>query len=116
MRDVVPQGCYHTHTDNCDYLFIHLIEGNFFHYHESAKKSSTKNGSVKNRTAFTLNHSSPDVKKFNRRGVFVGEVNHKGTSQTCPNCGITVRKEHSDRVHSCPECQYEEDVTVRHRE
>ncbi len=46
----------------------------------------------------------------------MGEVNHKGTSQTCPNCGITVRKEHSDRVHSCPECQYEEDVTVRHRE
>jgi putative transposase len=42
-----------------------------------------------------------------KRGVFVGEVDHRGTSQTCPNCRITVRKELSERVHSCPECNYE---------
>ncbi len=47
-----------------------------------------------------------------KRGVFVGEVDHKGTSQTCPNCRITVRKELSDRVHSCPECQYEVDRDI----
>ncbi|MEO1429791.1 MAG: transposase [Cyanobacteria bacterium J06632_19] len=41
-----------------------------------------------------------------RRGKFVGEVNHKGTSQTCPNCRIEVRKELKDRWHSCPECGY----------
>jgi putative transposase len=47
-----------------------------------------------------------------KRGVFVGEVDHKGTSQTCPNCRITVRKELSDRVHSCPECLYECDRDI----
>jgi putative transposase len=46
------------------------------------------------------------------RGVFVGEVDHRGTSQTCPNCRITVRKELSDRVHSCPECHYEVDRDI----
>jgi putative transposase len=47
-----------------------------------------------------------------KRGVFVGEVDHKGTSQTCPNCRITVKKELSDRVHSCPECHYEVDRDI----
>ncbi|NET87471.1 MAG: transposase [Kamptonema sp. SIO1D9] len=47
-----------------------------------------------------------------KRGVFVGEVDHRGTSQTCPNCRITARKELSDRVHSCPECQYEVDRDI----
>lgn len=42
-----------------------------------------------------------------RRDVFVGEVDHKGSSQTCPNCRITVRKDLSERLHSCPECLYE---------
>ncbi|MEQ8461943.1 MAG: zinc ribbon domain-containing protein [Coleofasciculus sp. E1-EBD-02] len=37
---------------------------------------------------------------------------HKGTSQTCPNCRIEVRKELSDRWHSCPECKYEVDRDV----
>lgn len=47
-----------------------------------------------------------------KRGVFVGEVDHRGTSQTCPNCRITVRKELSERVHSCPECLYECDRDI----
>jgi putative transposase len=37
-----------------------------------------------------------------RRNVFVGEVDHRGSSQVCPNCRIEVRKELSDRIHSCP--------------
>jgi putative transposase len=41
-----------------------------------------------------------------RRNVFVGEVDSKGSSQVCPNCRIEVRKELSDRLHSCPECLY----------
>jgi putative transposase len=47
-----------------------------------------------------------------KRGVFVGEVDHKGTSQTCPNCRIEVRKELCERVHSCPECRYEVDRDI----
>jgi len=42
-----------------------------------------------------------------RRNVFVGEVDSRGSSQTCPNCRIEVRKQLSDRLHSCPECLYE---------
>nr|WP_245562120.1 transposase [Stanieria cyanosphaera] len=42
-----------------------------------------------------------------RRNVFVGEVDHRGSSQVCPNCRTQVRKELSDRLHSCPECRYE---------
>ena len=41
-----------------------------------------------------------------KREVFVAEVDHKGTSQVCPNCRIEVRKDLSDRWHSCPECKY----------
>ena len=47
-----------------------------------------------------------------KRDVFVGRVDHRGTSQTCPNCRITVRKELSERVHSCPECGYKVDRDV----
>ena len=47
-----------------------------------------------------------------RRGVFVDEVDHRGSSQTCPNCRIEVRKELEDRLHSCPECQYEVDRDI----
>ncbi|MEQ8998556.1 MAG: transposase [Coleofasciculus sp. B1-GNL1-01] len=47
-----------------------------------------------------------------KRGVFVGEVDCRGTSQTCPNCRITVRKELSERIHSCPECKYEVDRDI----
>ena len=47
-----------------------------------------------------------------QRGVYVAKVNHRGTSQTCPNCRIEVPKELSDRWHSCPECKYEVDRDV----
>ena len=47
-----------------------------------------------------------------RRNVFVAEVDHRGSSQTCPNCRISVRKELEDRVHSCPECLYETDRDI----
>ncbi len=41
-----------------------------------------------------------------RRGVFVDEVDHRGTSQVCPNCRSEVRKELKDRYHVCYECGY----------
>ena len=41
-----------------------------------------------------------------RRGVFVDEVDHRGTSQTCPNCRSAVKKKLSDRYHVCHECGY----------
>lgn len=47
-----------------------------------------------------------------KRGVFVGEVDHKGTSQTCPCCRIEVRKELSNRYHVCYECGYGVDLPV----
>jgi len=47
-----------------------------------------------------------------KRNVFVGRVDHRGTSQTCPNCRSTVRKELSDRFHVCSECGYGVDVPV----
>jgi putative transposase len=47
-----------------------------------------------------------------RRGKFVAEVDHKGTSQTCPNCRASVKKELSDRIHSCAECGYETDRDI----
>ncbi|MGK7918180.1 MAG: RNA-guided endonuclease InsQ/TnpB family protein [Prochloraceae cyanobacterium] len=47
-----------------------------------------------------------------RRNVFVGEVDHRGTSQTCPNCRIEVRKELEQRIHSCPECHYQVDRDI----
>lgn len=46
------------------------------------------------------------------RGKFVAEVDHKGSSQTCPNCRIEVRKELGDRIHSCPECLYQTDRDI----
>ncbi len=47
-----------------------------------------------------------------RRGKFVAEVDHKGSSQICPNCRIEVRKELGDRIHYCPECHYETDRDI----
>ena len=38
-----------------------------------------------------------------KRGVFYGKVDPKGTSQECPDCGATVRKDLSVRVHRCGE-------------
>ncbi|MEQ9550522.1 MAG: transposase [Coleofasciculus sp. G3-WIS-01] len=47
-----------------------------------------------------------------KRGKFFGEVNHRGTSQECPECGSQVRKNLSVRVHECPHCQYRVDRDV----
>jgi putative transposase len=41
-----------------------------------------------------------------KRDVFVGRVDHRGTSQTCPNCRTEVRKDLSVRLHECHECGY----------
>jgi len=40
------------------------------------------------------------------RGVFVGRVDHRGTSQICPNCRTEVRKNLLVRLHECHECGY----------
>ena len=40
------------------------------------------------------------------RDVFVGRIDHRGTSQTCPNCRTEVRKDLSVRLHECNECGY----------
>ena len=47
-----------------------------------------------------------------KRDVFVGRVDHRGTSQTCPNCRTEVRKGIGDRYHTCTECGYEEDRDI----
>ena len=39
-----------------------------------------------------------------KRDVFVGRVDHRGTSQVCPNCRTEVRKDLSVRLHECHEC------------
>ena len=47
-----------------------------------------------------------------KRDVFVGRVDHRGTSQTCPNCRTEVRKGIGDRYHTCTQCGYEEDRDI----
>ena len=39
-----------------------------------------------------------------KRDVFYGKVNASGTSQECPDCGASVKKDLSVRIHQCPEC------------
>lgn len=42
-----------------------------------------------------------------KRDVYVAEVDHRYTSQICPNCQAqTGKKNLSVRVHNCPECNY----------
>lgn len=42
-----------------------------------------------------------------KEGVYFGEVDKNGTSQTCPNCGTHTGKKTLDiRVHHCPNCGY----------
>jgi putative transposase len=42
-----------------------------------------------------------------KRGVYFQKVDARGTSQTCPNCGVvTGKKDLSERTHHCPECRY----------
>src|SRR5919202_1783687 len=47
-----------------------------------------------------------------KRGKFFGEVDARGTSQECPECGEEVKKELSVRVHDCPHCGYKTDRDV----
>ena len=47
-----------------------------------------------------------------KRGSFFREVNSRGTSQECPECGATVKKDLSVRVHLCPSCKYQTDRDV----
>lgn len=47
-----------------------------------------------------------------QRNKFFATVDHRGTTQTCSNCRIEVRKDLSDRWHSCPECKYENDRDI----
>ncbi len=46
------------------------------------------------------------------RGKYFGLVDHRGTSQTCPNCRAEVRKTLADRFHVCHECGYGFDTFV----
>jgi putative transposase len=47
-----------------------------------------------------------------KRGKFFAEVAASGTSQECPECGGSVKKDLSVRVHSCPHCGYTTDRDV----
>ncbi|MBE9127408.1 MULTISPECIES: RNA-guided endonuclease InsQ/TnpB family protein [unclassified Coleofasciculus] len=47
-----------------------------------------------------------------KRGNFFGEVDARGTSQECPECGGEVRKDLSVRIHNCPHCGYKTDRDV----
>ncbi len=47
-----------------------------------------------------------------KRGKFFGEVDARGTSQECPECGGEVKKDLSIRIHNCPHCNYTTDRDV----
>ena len=47
-----------------------------------------------------------------KRGKFFSEVDARGTSQQCPECGDEVKKDLSVRVHDCPHCGYKTDRDV----
>jgi putative transposase len=47
-----------------------------------------------------------------KRGVYFSRVPASGTSQECPTCGVSVKKDLSVRVHHCPECGYQTDRDV----
>lgn len=59
--------------------------------------------------------------KAERAGLLTIAVNPSGTSQDCSSCGIEVKKELSDRWHSCPNCGCELDrdhnaaINIKHR-
>ncbi|MGK7953219.1 MAG: RNA-guided endonuclease InsQ/TnpB family protein [Xenococcaceae cyanobacterium] len=43
-----------------------------------------------------------------KRGKYFAQVDHKYTSQICPNCNThTGKKELSQRLHICPVCNYQ---------
>lgn len=47
-----------------------------------------------------------------KRGKFFKEVDARGTSQECPECGSEVKKDLSIRRHNCPSCGYTTDRDV----
>jgi putative transposase len=47
-----------------------------------------------------------------KRGKFFSEVDARGTSQQCPECGEKVKKDLSVRIHDCPHCGYKTDRDV----
>ena len=47
-----------------------------------------------------------------KRGKFFTEVDARGTSQECPECGTKVKKDLSVRVHSCSNCGFIADRDV----
>jgi putative transposase len=47
-----------------------------------------------------------------KRGKFFAEVDARGTSQECSECGSEVKKDLSIRVHFCPNCNYTTDRDV----
>jgi putative transposase len=42
--------------------------------------------------------------KAEEAGTWVVKVNPRNTSQTCSGCGEIVKKDLSERAHSCPSC------------
>jgi putative transposase len=47
-----------------------------------------------------------------KRGKFFSEVDARGTSQQCPECGGEVKKDLSVRIHDCINCGYKTDRDV----
>ena len=47
-----------------------------------------------------------------KRGKFFAQVDARGTSQQCPECGGEVKKDLSVRVHNCSHCRYRTDRDV----
>jgi putative transposase len=47
-----------------------------------------------------------------KRGKFFAQVDARGTSQQCPECGEEVRKDLSVRIHDCPYCGYRTDRDI----
>jgi putative transposase len=47
-----------------------------------------------------------------KRGKFFSEVDARGTSVECPECGEGVKKDLSVRIHDCPNCGYKTDRDV----
>ena len=47
-----------------------------------------------------------------KRGKFFAQVDARGTSQECPECGVEVSKDLSVRLHQCPNCGYTTDRDV----
>ncbi len=59
--------------------------------------------------------------KAEKAGLMAIAVNPNGTSQDCSGCGVKVKKELSERWHSCPNCRCELDrdhnaaINIKHR-